>query len=109
MPGRLQPTGVPRTPPDVHDRYAAAGLWDDTGLRDGVEHHARRTPAKVALADATSAWSYERLESQIARAAGCLSQHGISSGVPALLIAPLVAEAVVAYHAILRCGGIAVL
>jgi acyl-CoA synthetase (AMP-forming)/AMP-acid ligase II len=109
MPGRLQLTGVPPTPPDVHDRYAAAGLWDDTGLRDGVEHHARRTPAKVALADATSAWSYERLESQIARAAGCLSQHGISSGVPALLIAPLVAEAVVAYHAILRCGGIAVL
>ena len=109
MQRRLQLTGVPPTPRDVQDRYVAAGLWDDAGLRDGVERHAYSTPAKVALADATSGWSYEQLETQIARAADCLSEHGVTSGVPVLVIAPLAAEAVVAYHAILRCGGIVVL
>ncbi len=105
----MELTGVPPVPQHVQDRYVAEGLWDDAGLADGVERYARRTPAKVAVADASSSWSYERLEAQIARAADCLSRNGIADGVPVLVIAPLAAEAVAAYHAILRCGGIAVL
>jgi acyl-CoA synthetase (AMP-forming)/AMP-acid ligase II len=105
----MELTGVPPIPPDVQDSYVAHGLWDETGLRDGVEWHAHCSPTRVALADATASWTYEELETQVARAVGGLAEHGVTDGVPVLVIAPLIAEAVVAYHAIIRCGGIAVM
>ena len=105
----MELTGVPPIPPDVQDRYVAQGLWDEGGLRDGVERHARHAPATVALADASASWSYQQLEMRVARAVGGLAAHGVTDGVPVLVIAPLIAEAVVAYHAIIRCGGIAVM
>jgi acyl-CoA synthetase (AMP-forming)/AMP-acid ligase II len=105
----MELTGVPPIPLDVQDRYVAHGLWDETGLRDGVERHAHRSPTRVALADATASRTYEELETQVARAVGALAEHGVTDGVPVLVIAPLIAEAVVAYHAIIRCGGIAVM
>jgi acyl-CoA synthetase (AMP-forming)/AMP-acid ligase II len=105
----MELTGVPPMPPDLPDGYVALGLWNETGLRDGVERHARRTPARVALADATASWTYEQLETRIARAVDGLAEHGITDGVPVLVIAPLIAEAVVTYHAVIRCGGIAVM
>ena len=105
----MELTGVPPIPPEVRSRYVADQLWDDAGLRDGIEQQAARTPAKVALADARSDWSYQQLETQIARAVDCLGQHGVTTGVPVLLIAALTAEAVAAYHAIVRCGGIAIM
>ena len=105
----MELTGVPALPGDVIQSYVAARLWDQCALRDGLETQARRTPAKVALADAAGSWSYARLEDQVARAVACLRQRGVAAGTPVLVIAPLVAEAVVAYHAIIRCGGIAVM
>jgi acyl-CoA synthetase (AMP-forming)/AMP-acid ligase II len=105
----MELTGVPPIPPDVRDRYVAQGLWDEAGLRDGVERHARHAPATVALADTSASWTYQQLETQVARAVGGLAAHGITDGVPVLVIAPLITEAVVAYHAIIRCGGIAVM
>lgn len=105
----MELTGVPPMPPDVPGGYVALGWWDEAGLRDGLERHARRAPARVALADATVSWTYEQLETQVARAVEGLAEYGITDGVPVLVIAPLIAEAVVAYHAIIRCGGIAVM
>jgi len=100
---------VPPTPPDVLDGYVAAGLSDTGGLRDGLEHQADRNPGKAALADAAGTWSYARLEERVARGVACLRRHGVGIGTPVLVVAPLVAEAVAAYHAIIRCGGIAVM
>jgi len=105
----MELTGRPAIPRDVLESYVTAGLWDAGHLRDGIEKQADRAPAKVALADAAGSWCYARLEDHVARAAACLRRHGVAAGTPVLVIAPLVAEAVVAYHAIIRCGGIAVM
>jgi acyl-CoA synthetase (AMP-forming)/AMP-acid ligase II len=105
----MELTGVPAIPPDVLESYVTAGRWDQSGLRAGIEQRAARTPAKVALADAARSWSYAQLEDQVARAAACLRQHGVADGTPVLVIAPLVAEAVITYQAIIRSGGVAVM
>jgi acyl-CoA synthetase (AMP-forming)/AMP-acid ligase II len=101
--------GAHAIPEDVQAGYVAAGLWNDAGLRDGLEAHARRTPTRTAVVDATGEWSYARLEESVARALGCLRNQGVGAGSSVLVIAPLSAPAVIAYHAIIRAGAVAVM
>jgi acyl-CoA synthetase (AMP-forming)/AMP-acid ligase II len=96
-------------PADVRNSYIEAGLWNNTLLRDGVELQAQRGSSKIALIDHTSRWTYDQLERAIARATGHLHRRGVSEGSTVLIVAPLVAAAVAAYHAVVRSGGVAVM
>ncbi|SEO49154.1 class I adenylate-forming enzyme family protein [Trujillonella endophytica] len=105
----MQIAGVEPIPEDVRRGYVAAGLWGGVGLRDGVEAVAARTPDRVAVADGTTTWTYRELAAAVDRAVGCLRGHGCGPGTAVLVIAPLIAPAVAVYHAVLRCGGVAVM
>lgn len=101
--------GVLPIPDDLRDSYVAAGWWNDVLLRDGIESSAARLPSQVALSDQESRWTYAQLESGIANAVGCLRDRGVGPGSAVLVIAPIAAPAVIAYHAILRADGVAVM
>jgi acyl-CoA synthetase (AMP-forming)/AMP-acid ligase II len=101
--------GVEPVPDAVRDRYIAEGLWNDVGIRDGVEAHAERTPERIAVRDATSSWSYERLARAISHALGGLQQRGVGDGSTVLVIAPIVGPSVITYLAVIRSGGLAVM
>jgi acyl-CoA synthetase (AMP-forming)/AMP-acid ligase II len=101
--------GAEPIPGDVRDTYIETGLWNDTLIRDGVELQARLRPSKTAVIDETSRWSYDKLEHAIARATGHLRRLGVGEGSVVLVVAPLVAGAVAAYHAVVRSGGVAVM
>lgn len=105
----MQPAGAVALPPEVIASYVAAGLWDDAGLRDGIEAWARQTPDRIALVDDDDAWSYARLEAAVARAVTRLAGFDLDGNRGVLVIAPLRAPSVVAYHAIVRAGGVAVM
>jgi acyl-CoA synthetase (AMP-forming)/AMP-acid ligase II len=89
--------------------YVVDGLWSDVTLRDGIEAHAHRVPERVAVSDSTSSWTYASVNQAVGRALGCLQHRGIGAGSAVLVIAPLIAPVVVAYHAILRSGAVAVM
>jgi acyl-CoA synthetase (AMP-forming)/AMP-acid ligase II len=101
--------GAEPIPGDVRDTYIETGLWNDTLIRDGVELQAQLRPSKTAVIDQTWRWSYDKLERAIARATGHLRRLGVGDGSAVLVVAPLVAGAVVAYHAVIRSGGVAVM
>ena len=101
--------GVESIPESIGASYVAAGWWKDLSLRDGIEAAAAREPTKVAVSDQSSTWTYEQLEAAIANAVGCLRHDGIGCGSAVLVIAPLAVPAIVAYQAILRSDGLAVM
>lgn len=101
--------GAVPMPAELRDGYVADRLWGDVGLRDAVEATARIAPDRVAVIDENATWSYGRLEAAIARAVAALMRHGVGRGTAVLVVAPLLAPSVVAYHAIVRTGGVAVM
>ena len=105
----IQRLPSPSPDPDVQQRYVAEGLWDDVGLRDGIEAWAVRTPDRVALVDDAGSCSYAELASRIAVAIGSLSARGIGPGSAVLVVAPLDVASVVSYAAIVRTGAVAVM
>ncbi|MFJ3779743.1 AMP-binding protein [Streptomyces sp. NPDC090075] len=100
--------GVEPVPSEVQARYLSEGWWSDSPLRAGVEAQAERGPDRVAVSDATSRWTYGRLSDAVGRAVSCLRRR-VRPDAAVLVIAPLVAPAVVAYHAIVRTGALAVM
>lgn len=105
----MQPAGAVALPPEVIASYVAEGLWDDAGLRIGIEAWAQRTPDRVALVEDDRAWTYAELDAAVARAVTRLTEFGLDANRGVLVIAPLHALSVVAYHAVLRAGGVAVM
>ncbi|WP_051684099.1 class I adenylate-forming enzyme family protein [Blastococcus sp. URHD0036] len=105
----MQIAGVEPIPAEVRQRYVDEGLWGGQGLRDGLEAAAARDPQRVAVGDGTTTWTYAELVAAVDGAVGCLGGHGCGPGTAVLVIAPLVAPAVAVYHAVLRCGGVAVM
>jgi acyl-CoA synthetase (AMP-forming)/AMP-acid ligase II len=105
----MQSSGAVQIPPDVQQRYVAAGLWDDVALRNGIEAWAARTPDRIALVDNAGSCTYAELGTRIAAAVGALRGRGIGPGSAVLVVAPLDIPSVVAYAAIVRAGAIAVM
>ena len=101
--------GAEPIPADVQQRYVTEGLWGGMALRDGLEAAAARTPERVAVGDGTTTWTYRELAAAVDRAVGFMGGQCCGPGTAVLVIAPLVAPAVAVYHAVLRCGGIAVM
>lgn len=102
-----QLNGAVPIPAELRARYAEAGLWDDAPLRDGLEAAAQRAPGRVAIADRETSWTYAELERSVARGVARLRREGVLPGAAVLVVAPLIASAVCAYHAIIRAGGVA--
>lgn len=71
-------------------------------------HHADQTPDQVALREGDRSWTYGVLRDQIQSYAQRLTAAGIKPGERVLLVAPTAQEFVVAYHAILAIGAVAV-
>lgn len=105
----MQLEGVLAIPEDLQARYRAEGLWGADLLRHGLEAQARRAPQRPAVRDAGSTWSYARLEDAVARGVRFLQDRSIGPGTAVLVVAPLQAEAVVAYEAVIRTGALALL
>lgn len=105
----MQLDGVVAIPEDVQQRYVDEGLWDDVVLRDGIEAWAARTPDRIALVDAGLSLSYAQLEASVASAVAVLRGRDLGPGTAVVVVAPLAAEGVIAYHALLRTGALVVM
>lgn len=101
--------GVQSIPEDVQAHYRAEGLWGGVRLRDGVEAHARRAPDHLAVVDATTRWSYARLEEAVTRSVGFLVDRGVGPGTAVVVVAPVAAPSVIAYQAVIRAGALALM
>lgn len=105
----MQLTGAVPIPAALQAQYVAEGLWDNASLRDGLEAAAERAPDRVAIVDRETSWTYKQLERSVARGVARLAHDGLRPGAAVLVIAPLIAPAVCAYHAIIRAGAVAML
>jgi acyl-CoA synthetase (AMP-forming)/AMP-acid ligase II len=96
------------TSPDLASSYRAATLWDDSGLRDGLEHIAETDPLRLAIADHSESVSYEQLRLRVERTIAALHGRRVTSGDAVILIAPNSASAAVVFAALLRCSSVVV-
>lgn len=95
---------VSRVPEALGASYRASGLWDDRGLSDGLEAAAAERPDALVVADAERRLSRAELVTRIRGAVAVLLERGIRPRDGVVLIAGNTADAVVAYHALLRVG-----
>ncbi|WP_217155464.1 class I adenylate-forming enzyme family protein [[Mycobacterium] fortunisiensis] len=102
-------SGAQPIPADLRKGYVEHQWWNGELLRDGVESHALRDPTRRALSDQASSWTYQQTAQAISRVIAVLRRRGVGHGSAALVVAPLSAAAVIAYHAIIRSGGVAVM
>ena len=96
------------TSADLAASYRARGLWDEVGLRNGLEKTAEQDPGRLAIVDNAGAWSYGQLRDDVERGVGALIGRGIEPGDAVLLVAPNSCGSVVAFCAILHASGIVV-
>lgn len=94
--------------PQLAARYSREGLWNDRGLRGGVEAAAARNPDGVALVDGQGAVSWSDLAAMVEAATTALSERAVGAGQPVVLVSGNSVEGVVAYHSLLRAGATAV-
>ncbi|MGO8862233.1 MAG: class I adenylate-forming enzyme family protein [Acidimicrobiales bacterium] len=99
--------GAP-TPPEVASGYRAAGWWDDSGLREGLEAIAERDGDRLAVVDNEGSWSYGQLRETVERAVYALLAAGVEPGDAVLLITPNSFMGVAATLAVLRSSAVAV-
>jgi acyl-CoA synthetase (AMP-forming)/AMP-acid ligase II len=89
--------------------YRAARLWDDRGLADGIELAAAQRPDALAVADNQRSATYAELARQVNAGVGILAASGMRPGGGFVLVSGNTLEGVVAYHALLRVAGTAIL
>ena len=83
--------------------------YESVCLPTFLERSARKYPDKMALAFEGYRLSYGRLNEMVERFSACLHDFGIRKGDAVAILLPNVIPCVVAYYAILRLGGIAVM
>lgn len=91
------------------EHYRAHRWWDDRTLADGLEAAAATKPHAVAVVDDDAHLTRAELVARVDAAVGRLAAHGIGPGNGVVLVAGNTCAAVVAYHALLRVGAIAVM
>ncbi len=87
-------------------RVRAAGLWG-TDPVDLVRDAARRDPARVAVVDRATSMDYGALDVAIDGAVAALRAHGVGGGDAVLGLVGNDAASVVAIHALIRLGALA--
>jgi len=63
----------------------------------------------IAVVDRDGSLTYAELEDRVARAAGALREAGVVPGDHVLVVTGNERHSVISYHAVVRCGGVAVL
>jgi acyl-CoA synthetase (AMP-forming)/AMP-acid ligase II len=96
------------TSSDLAESYHSLGLWDEVGLRNGLERTAEREPDRLAVIDNTGARTYRQLREDVELAVGSVVAQGLEPGDAVLLVAPNSYHSVVAFCAILRASGVVV-
>ena len=96
------------TSADLAESYRSLGLWDEIGLRNGLERTAEREPDRLAVVDNTGARTYGQLREDVEHAVGSVVAQGLEPGDAVLLVAPNSYHSVVAFCAILRASGVVV-
>jgi acyl-CoA synthetase (AMP-forming)/AMP-acid ligase II len=91
-------------PAERADAYRAALLWNDRGLRDGIERAAAQTRDALAVADNDRSLTCAELERSVDAGVVMLGGAGVRPGSAVVLISGNTIAGVVAYHAILRIG-----
>ena len=86
-----------------------AGYWNDRELRDGLEAAGSLRPDAVGLIDNRRSLTWGRPGSTGGHCGVTLTELGVSTCDPVLLIAENSAAGVIAYHGLLRIGARAVL
>lgn len=88
------------------DAYRAAGWWPSDPV-DLVRDAATRTPARTALADRDRALTYAELDAAVDGAVGALRAEEVGAGDAVLLLVGNDVTSVVAVHAVIRTGALA--
>ena len=83
--------------------------YENVCLPDYLERSATRFPDKMALSFQGLPISFSQLQTMVEQFSICLQQFGIGKGDAVALLLPNVIPTVVAYYAVLRIGGIAVM
>ena len=96
------------TPDDLAASYRNENLWNDAGLRAGIEHVAESDPHRLAIADHAESVSYAQLRIRVEHVIGALHGRGIAPGDAVILIAPNSVSAAVTFEALLRCAVVVV-
>ena len=96
------------TPDDLAASYRTENLWNDAGLRAGIEHVAESDPHRLAIADHAESVSYAQLRIRVEHVIGALHGRGITPGDAVILIAPNSVAAAVTFEALLRCAVVVV-
>jgi len=91
-------------PEALRAAYRSHGLWDDRGLADGLEAATVARPDALGVADNERRLSRAELVARILGAVDALVGHDVKPRDRVVLIAGNTADAVVAYHALLRLG-----
>jgi len=87
-------------------RYTRPGLWDGNMVDGYLLAAARATPARTAVIDRGTTWSYGDLDAMVTRMAAALHGRGIARGDVVSWMLPNWTEAVVVHHAALRLGAV---
>lgn len=101
--GRAQQRAMTR-----RERFVPTGAWPDGSL-DLVADAAVRGPDRVAVADRSASLTYRELDQMVDRAASTLARQGVAAGDAVLLAVQNDIASVVAIHAALRAGAIALI
>ncbi len=92
--------------PALKAQYRREGFWSDQTLFELLAGHARATPEKLAVADASRRWSYEELIARVVRLSDYLLSIGVARGDPVALQSPSRAEIPLAHFACNRIGAL---
>jgi acyl-CoA synthetase (AMP-forming)/AMP-acid ligase II len=87
-------------------RYRAQGWWGTHTLRDGIEAAAASRRDATAVVDNLRTCTYGELARLVAGGVATLRSHGVRPGDAVVLVGGNTADAVVAYHALLRVGAV---
>jgi acyl-CoA synthetase (AMP-forming)/AMP-acid ligase II len=88
--------------------FQSAGFWTKDPI-DLVADAAHRFGNQIAVTTRTDEMTYEQLDASVSYAAGRLIDRGVQSNEPVLIIVGNSLESLIAIHAVLRIGGLALL
>ncbi|HVN72077.1 MAG TPA: AMP-binding protein, partial [Desulfomonilia bacterium] len=83
--------------------------FEELCIPDFLEKAAREFPKNMALSFMGYTLTYVQLKDMVDRFATCLTDFGIKKGDSVAILLPNTIQCVVAYHSILKIGGIAVM
>jgi non-ribosomal peptide synthetase component E (peptide arylation enzyme) len=92
--------------PALKTQYRREGFWSDQTLFELMARHARTSPGKLAIADASRRWSYQDFLTRVTRLSDYLLSIGVGRGDLVALQSPSRAEIPLVHFACNRIGAL---